>query len=79
MSNDVVVVLQGTGLVGLVDGSHLGWKMMSNDVVVVLQGTGLVGLVDGSHLGWKMMSNDVVVVLRTFYHPSHISSNSQPV
>ena len=51
MSNDVVVVLQGTGLVGLVDGSHLGWKMMSNDVVVVLQGNGLVGLVDGSHLG----------------------------
>ena len=47
---DVVVGVQGTGLVGLVDGSHLGWKTMSNDVVVGVQGTGLVGLVDGSHL-----------------------------
>ena len=47
ISNDVVVGSQGTGLVGLVDGSHLGWKMMSNDVVVGFQGTGLVGLVDG--------------------------------
>ena len=50
MSNDVEVGFQGTGLVGLVDGSHLGWKMMSNDVVVGFQGNGLVGL-DGSHLG----------------------------
>ena len=52
MSNDVEIGFQGTGLVGLVDGSPPGfWKKISNDVVVGSQGTGLVGLVDGSHLG----------------------------
>ena len=47
MSNDVEVGFQGTGLVDLVDGSHLGWKKISNDVEVALQGTGLVVLVLG--------------------------------